>query len=116
MFHDWKRVDLALPAVELPVRLRVCLVVDKGVLERFGRLMDGKGNGGECPVIMVEENFPDIRRRDSNPADEGFPGWTWVALQAVVEVFDGLRGAGGLRKYYREREVYLGGGRWGELG
>ncbi|PWY84201.1 hypothetical protein BO83DRAFT_413690 [Aspergillus eucalypticola CBS 122712] len=121
VFHDWKRVDLALPAVELPVRLRVCLVVDKGVLERFGRLVNGDGDedgrGGECcPVIMVEENFPDIRRRDSNPADEGFPGWTWVALRAVVEVFDGLRGAGGLRKYHREGEVYLGDGRWGKLG
>ncbi|KAI3013243.1 hypothetical protein CBS147346_246 [Aspergillus niger] len=95
VFHDWKRVDLALPAVELPVRLRVCLVVDKGVLERFGRLVDGKGNGGECPVIMVEENFPDIRRRDSNPADEGFPGWTWkpikyLFISGAVETIPGF--------------------------
>ncbi|OJJ74233.1 hypothetical protein ASPBRDRAFT_39347 [Aspergillus brasiliensis CBS 101740] len=117
IFHDWKRVELALPAVELPVRLRVCLVVDKGVLDRFQGTVDGEGSeggGGWCPVIMVEENFPDCRRKDSNPADEGFPGWTWVALRAVVEVFDGLRGAGGLRKYHREGKVYFGDGSWGD--
>ncbi|OJK04495.1 hypothetical protein ASPACDRAFT_19843 [Aspergillus aculeatus ATCC 16872] len=86
-FHDWKRADLALPLMELPARLRVCLVVDEEVLRALESMTtkeEDEGSGemsyGRCPVIMVEENFPDRRRRDSNPADgDGLDGWIHVS-------------------------------------
>ncbi|RAL16746.1 putative CUE domain protein [Aspergillus homomorphus CBS 101889] len=106
-FHDWKRADLALPMMELPARLRVCMVLDEGVFraleemrearEREGPVGDEEVKGAEtesyasCPVVMVEENFPDRMRRDSNPAHGEYPGWTTVALSTVVEVLDGSR-------------------------
>ncbi|PYI23880.1 hypothetical protein BO99DRAFT_398915 [Aspergillus violaceofuscus CBS 115571] len=141
-FHDWKRADLALPLMELPARLRVCLVVDEGVLRALERMMtttttttttqekdtdeearessaeDGieKGSAemsyGSCPVIMVEENFPDRRRRDSNPADGEYPGWTQVALSAVVEVLEGMRFGNGLSRFHRSGRIYLGESQW----
>ncbi|RAH50183.1 uncharacterized protein BO95DRAFT_438521 [Aspergillus brunneoviolaceus CBS 621.78] len=136
-FHDWKRADLELPLMELPARLRVCLVVDEEVLRALERMMtkeedgvdtaeearggptqDGseKGSGemsyGRCPVIMVEENFPDRRRRDSNPADGEYPGWTQVALSAVVEVLEGMRFGNGLSRFHRSGRIYLGESQW----
>ncbi|PYH45695.1 uncharacterized protein BP01DRAFT_356327 [Aspergillus saccharolyticus JOP 1030-1] len=145
-FHNWKRAELALPVMELPTRLRVCLVVDEGVVEELAgmvrrreHMVDGETEEGEmimddgeketdgefesesesgssyyarCPVIMVEENFPDRRRRDSNPADGVYPGWTKVALSTVVEVLDGLRFGNGLSRYHRPGKVYLGEDRW----
>ncbi|PWY90078.1 hypothetical protein BO70DRAFT_359061 [Aspergillus heteromorphus CBS 117.55] len=117
-FHNWKRADLSLPSIELPVRLRICLIVDNGVLQAVEEVKrrvaiedDGDAYAG-CPVILVEENFPDRRRRDSNPADHEYPGWTRVALSAVVEVMDGLRDASGLKRYHRPDMLYTGNGQW----
>ncbi|PYH96701.1 hypothetical protein BO71DRAFT_396829 [Aspergillus ellipticus CBS 707.79] len=118
VFHHWKRADLSLPSIELPVRLRTCLVVDHEVLRAVEEVKNGladedDGNAyGNCPVIMVEENFPDRRRRDSNPADHEYPGWTKVTLSALVEVTDGLRDASGSKRYHKPGLVYTGNGQW----
>ncbi|KAH3067307.1 hypothetical protein KXV27_004258 [Aspergillus fumigatus] len=92
-FHDWK-VALALPAIELPVRLRMCLMIDEGVLSRLtttvdmSSMVEEDADYSSCPVKVIEENFPDVHRRDSKPTKEDYPGWTKVALSAIVEVYD----------------------------
>jgi hypothetical protein len=117
IFHDWK-VSLALPSIELPVRLRLCLIVDDAVLASFAKQVDLAAKEGQdahtsgCPIKVLEENFPDSHRRDSNPAVGSFPGWTTVALSSLVEVYDGLREGKGLMKYHSPGSVYMGGGDW----
>ncbi|KAG2420948.1 hypothetical protein HFD88_000562 [Aspergillus terreus] len=75
IFHDWK-VSLALPSIELPVRLRLCLIVDDAVLASFAKQVDLAAKEGQdahtsaCPIKVLEENFPDSHRRDSNPASQ----------------------------------------------
>ncbi|KAH1620398.1 hypothetical protein KXX16_001609 [Aspergillus fumigatus] len=92
-FHDWK-VALALPAIELPVRLRMCLMIDEGVLSRLtttvdmSSMVEEDADYSSCPVKVIEENFPDVHRRDSKPTKDDYPGWTKVALSAIVEVYD----------------------------
>lgn len=117
-FHNFK-VALMLPAIELPVRLRVCLVIDSWVLGILAATLEHAEFKGEapqyglCPVKMVEENFPDLYRTDSNPAVGDYPGWTTVVLSSLVEIFDGLRQWGkGLQSYHRPGRVYIGNGEW----
>ncbi|GES62334.1 CUE domain protein [Aspergillus terreus] len=75
IFHNWK-VSLALPSIELPVRLRLCWIVDDAVLASFAKQVDLAAKEGHdahtsgCPIKVLEENFPDLHRRDSNPASE----------------------------------------------
>ncbi|KAF7164460.1 hypothetical protein CNMCM5623_009007 [Aspergillus felis] len=113
-FHDWK-VALALPAIELPVRLRMCLMIDDGVLSRLATTVDMSSmvekdaDYSSCPVKVIEENFPDLHRRDSKPTKEDYPGWTKVALSALVEVYDGLRRGRSLEDYHKSGQVYLDG-------
>lgn len=115
MFHDWK-VALALPRMELPIRLRICLLVDDGVLAKMTAVVDeasrrvDKADLDHCPVKVVEESFPDLNHRDS--LSEVYPGWTTVVLGALVEVYDGLRQGRELKEYHRQGRVYLGGGKW----
>ncbi|KAJ6019269.1 hypothetical protein N7499_009567 [Penicillium canescens] len=132
VFHDFK-VSLAIPETELPSRLRVCLMIDdavlshlKGVLD-MGSLRKGDAGAGRSWVKVVEENFPDSRL-DDHPHVDGidtsgmsrymkntrgsYHGWTMVALDALVEVFDGLRQLRGLVEYHQEGKAYLGEGQW----
>ncbi|KAJ5089232.1 hypothetical protein N7532_007916 [Penicillium argentinense] len=134
-FHDYK-VSLAIPATELPSRLRACLMVDDGVLSHLRAILDIQSMAGQdadlgrCWVKVVENNFPDSRFSDkpyianidwsTNTDATGeyrgnYHGWTMVALSALVEVFDGLRQMKCLVEYHREGRIYLGEGQWSAL-
>lgn len=117
-FHDWK-VLLSVPSIELPSRLRVCLMIDDGVLAYLTGKLDLASAGEKdadlstCPVKVVEESFPDHGHRGSGVArSEEYKGWTSVALRALVELFDGLSGKKSLVDYHRPGRVYLGNGEW----
>ncbi|KAF9887071.1 hypothetical protein FE257_010565 [Aspergillus nanangensis] len=117
-FHDWK-VSQALPSIELPVRLRACLVVDENSLSFLAEMRE-RATGSEreadysrCPVKIVEENFPDKYRKDSTPMAGLYPGWTTVALSSLVEVYNGLRNQDkGLGWYHRPGCMYTGNEQW----
>ncbi|KAJ5774978.1 hypothetical protein N7457_009874 [Penicillium paradoxum] len=131
VFHDFK-VSLGIPETELPSRLRICLMLDDGAFSHLKRVLDlssmveGDADLGGCWVKVVEENFPDSRISDhphiGDVDMEGpdraleyrgiYHGWTMVALDALVEVFDGLRRMKCLVEYHREGRVYLGEGKW----
>jgi hypothetical protein len=131
IFHEFK-VSLGLPETELPSRLRICLMLDDGALSHLKSVLDlssmaeNDANVGGCWVKVVEENFPDSRIGDHPLAGPGmecvsdslreqrgsYHGWTMVALDALVEVFDGLRRMKCLVDYHREGKVYMGEGRW----
>ncbi|CAG8235421.1 unnamed protein product [Penicillium salamii] len=129
VFHEFK-VALAIPETELPSRLRVCLMVDDKVLSHLKNVLDassmvgGDVDLGSCWVKVVEENFPDSRMSDHPQVDidgvsdcvkkyrGAYHGWTTVALDALVEVFDGLRQLKSLVDYHREGRIYLGEGEW----
>lgn len=131
VFHDFK-VSLGIPETELPSRLRICLMLDDEALSHLKQVLDlssmveRDANVGGCWVKVVEENFPDSRIGDhplANPDMEyvsytvrehrgSYHGWTMVALDALVEVFDGLRQMKCLVEYHREGQVYLGEGKW----
>lgn len=116
-FRQWK-IALALPSFELPVRLRTCLIVDDGILASLAKRVEAatsEGKGGDysrCPVKIVEENFPDKTRRNSNPAIGVYPGWTTVILSSLVEVYNGLRHGNGLVEYHQPGRIYTGNGQW----
>ncbi|KGO38705.1 hypothetical protein PEX1_095670 [Penicillium expansum] len=131
VFHDFK-VSLRIPEIELPSRLRICLMLDDESLSHFKGILDlssmaeSDANVGGCWVKVVEENFPDSRIGDHPLAHfdmeyasysvrehrESYCGWTMVALDALVEVFDGLRQMKCLVDYHQEGKVYLGEGKW----
>ncbi|KAJ5642184.1 hypothetical protein N7490_006184 [Penicillium lividum] len=131
-FHDYK-VSLAIPATDLPSRLRVCLMVDDEVLSNLKAVldlcaMDEKNvDLGRCWVKVVEENFPDSRCGEQpylTSSDEfdsageyrgKYRGWTMVALPALLEVFDGIRKMKHLVEYHREGRAYLGRGEWSSI-
>ncbi|EAW07287.1 uncharacterized protein ACLA_019920 [Aspergillus clavatus NRRL 1] len=116
-FHDWK-VALSLPSIELPVRLRMCLMIDDGVLSFLTKTVDmssmveQNADYASCPIKVVEENFPDLHRGFSNPVKGNYPGWTVVALSALVEIYDGLRQGRNLEEYHKPNKIYLGHGNW----
>ncbi|KAJ5154880.1 uncharacterized protein N7500_010319 [Penicillium coprophilum] len=130
-FHDFK-VSLGLPETELPSRLRICLMLDDEALAHLKCVLDlssmaeENADVGGCWVKVVEENFPDSRMGDHPLAKHDmecapdcveehrgrYHGWTRVALDALVEVFDGLRQMKWLVDYHREGNVYLGDGKW----
>jgi hypothetical protein len=124
-FRNFK-ASLAIPATDLPTRLRVCLMVDDEVLAHMTSMLSAHADIGRCWVKMVEENFPDARFGDQSyvtSVDFGevdgvgdyrgvYRGWTMVALSALVEVFDGLRQMKYLVEYHREGRIYLGDGTW----
>ncbi|KAJ5872626.1 uncharacterized protein N7529_004979 [Penicillium soppii] len=132
VFHEFK-VSLAIPATELPSRLRICLMVDDAVISHSKTILDSSSMVGEdivlgrCWVKVVEENFPDSRMSDHPQVDingvsdcaknyrGNYHGWTMVALDALVEVFDGLRQIKALVDYHREGRVYLGEGKWSNM-
>lgn len=134
-FHDYK-VSLAIPATNLPSRLRACVMVDDAVLLHLKAISDVCSTMAKdmdvarCWVKVVEENFPDLRLGDRpyvaksnlhDKIDEGesfrgnYQGWTTVALSAIIEVFDGLRQMKNLVEYHREGRVYLGQGEWSSI-
>ncbi|KAJ5161935.1 hypothetical protein N7492_007327 [Penicillium capsulatum] len=134
-FHDYK-VSLAIPAAELPSRLRVCLMVDEAVLSNLkanldlSTMMEQNTDLGRCWVKVVEENFPDsrfdhqpyvtagsfVREHDCIDDYRGlYRGWTRVALSALVEVLDGIRQMRCLIEYHREGTIYLGEGKWSSV-
>lgn len=130
-FRNFK-ASLAIPATDLPSRLRACLMVDEGVLSHMTSVLnvsavpEKHADIGSCWVKVVEDNFPDARFGDepyvtSVGLDEVdgtgdyrgvYRGWTMVSLSALVEVFDGLRQMKCLVEYHREGRVYLGEGKW----
>lgn len=132
-FHNYK-VSLEIPATDLPSRLRLCLMVDKQVLSQLTGTLNKAGkvrknaDMGRCWVKVVEENFPDDRFGDQpyiatmdthhepdgtgGGDDEGYDGWSMVALSALVEVFDGFRQGRCLIEYHCRGRVYQGGGKW----
>lgn len=118
-FHDWK-VALSVPAIELPARLRVCLLIDDEVLAAMTGMVNEASRQVEdadlsqCPIKVIEENFPDLNHRESVSAAEVEPysGWTTVVLGALVELYDGLRQGKRLVDYHRQGRVYLGDGKW----
>lgn len=130
-FRNFK-ASLAIPATDLPSRLRVCLMVDDSVLEHMMSVLGSStvpekhADIGRCWVRVIEDNFPDARFGDqpyvkSVDFDEVdgvgdyrgvYHGWTMVALSALVEVFDGLRQMKYLVEYHREGRIYLGEGKW----
>ncbi|PLN83459.1 hypothetical protein BDW42DRAFT_184232 [Aspergillus taichungensis] len=83
-FHNFK-VALTLPSIVLPVRLRVCLVIDSWVLEILAATLEHAEFKGEapqyglCPVKMVEENFPDLYQESTD-----------VKLAQLVSLFPDL--------------------------
>lgn len=115
-FHDWK-ISLALPAIEVPVRLRVCLVVDDNSLANLtasltsSTLENQDTDAAMCPVKVVEDNFPDLQRGDncSRPDNQG---WTTVTLSSLLEVYQGLHQGKCLADYHKPGSVYLGDNRW----
>ena len=117
MFRGWK-IAVAIPAIELPVRLRMCLVVDDGVLATMTGMVNEASRKIEnadlsrCPVKVLEENYLDSRHDDLSSSSEGDPGWTTVALGALVEIYDGLGQGKCLLDYHRPGRMYLGGGNW----
>ncbi|KAJ5757586.1 uncharacterized protein N7511_006280 [Penicillium nucicola] len=132
VFHEFK-VSLMIPETELPSRLRVCLMIDEAVLSHLKDVLDlatlqqKDAAVGRCWVKVVEENFPDSRLDDHPNVDDvdtggiswcmknargRYHGWTMVALDALIEVFDGLRELRGLVEYHREGRAYLGCGKW----
>ncbi|KAJ5581565.1 hypothetical protein N7535_000185 [Penicillium sp. DV-2018c] len=130
-FHEFK-AWLGIPETELPSRLRICLMVDNKVLSHLKAMLDlssmaeRDANLRECWVNVVEENFPDSRMDDHPHAVDvkmessrcmkeyrgTYNGSTMVALDALVEVFDGIRQMKRLVDYHREGRVYLGEGKW----
>ena len=118
MFRDWK-IALAIPVIELPVRLRMCLVVDNGVLATMTGMVNEASRKIEnadlsrCPVKVLEENHLDSRNDGLSSSPEGeYPGWTTMTLGALVEIYDGLRQGKCLIDYHEPGRMYLGGGRW----
>ena len=117
-FHDWK-VLLGVPSIELPTRLRVCLMVDDGILAHLTGKLDlasaaeSDADFSTCPVKVVEESFPDCRSRGPSVIkSDSYPGWTSVALRSLVELFDGISRGNDLEGYHRPGMVYLGNGEW----
>lgn len=132
VFHEFK-VSLGIPATTLPSRLRICLMLDDMVFSHLKTVLDcssmvgGDADLRSCWVKVVEENFPDSRIADHPQVDinsvsdcvrmyrGAYHGWTMVAFDALVEVFDGLRQLKSLVDYHREGRVYLGEGNWSKL-
>jgi hypothetical protein len=118
-FHDWK-VALSVPAIELPVRLRVCMLIDDAVLAAMTGIVDEASREAEdadmsrCPIKVIEENFPDLNHPESvsAAADEPYSGSTTVVLGALVEIYDGMRQGKSLVDYHKQGRVYLGDGKW----
>ncbi|RJE19507.1 hypothetical protein PHISCL_08149 [Aspergillus sclerotialis] len=117
-FHDWK-VFLEIPTIELPTRLRICLLIDDSILARFREKVDlamavvKDADLSTCPIKVVEENFPDQINRDSVVNKSySYPGWTSVVLRSLLEVFNGLSSGCRLEQYHRQGRTYLGNGEW----
>ena len=115
-FHDWK-VSLAVATVELPVRFRVCCVIDDAVLAHLTGQLDlssivqKDADLSICPVRVIEENFPDQQLMNSTSNSES-PASTLVALRALVELFYGLSQGKCLGDFHRSQKTYLGNGAW----
>lgn len=115
-FRSWK-ISLALPSIELPARLRFCLVIDDASLSKLttvrddARLAEKEADVSSCPIKIIEENYPDAHRRSVNELLD-YPGWTSIALSALVEVYDGLRQGKGLAEYHRQGRTYMGNSKW----
>lgn len=117
-FHDWK-ILLGVPSIELPIRLRVCLMIDDGILAHLTGKLDlasaaeRNADLSTCPVKVVEENFPDCRHEGPwAMKSESYPGWTSVALRSLGELFRGLSGGDNLKDYHRPGMVYMGDDEW----
>ncbi|OQD62861.1 hypothetical protein PENPOL_c011G07280 [Penicillium polonicum] len=78
VFHDSK-VSLEIPEIELPSRLRICLMLDDEALSHLKYVLDSSSvvesdaDVGGCWVKVVEENFPDSRIGD-HPLASPAPG------------------------------------------
>ncbi|OJJ34886.1 hypothetical protein ASPWEDRAFT_171717 [Aspergillus wentii DTO 134E9] len=116
-FHDWK-ISLALTSSDLPVRLRMCLLVDDGVLSFLTGMLDSstlvekEPDFSKCPVKVIEENFLALNHVDSNSTEGKYLGWTTVTLSSLVEIYNGMQQGKCLADYHKEGRVYLGDNKW----
>ncbi|KAJ9293825.1 hypothetical protein DTO271G3_7452 [Paecilomyces variotii] len=115
-FHDWK-VSLGLPAMDLPIRLKFCLMIDDGCLATLAAVTDQassvetQAEFGAVRIIIVEEEFPQKEKHGVSPPPE-YPGWVAVSLAALVEVYCALDRDKSLSDYYRKNQLYKGNGEW----
>lgn len=117
-FHDWKAF-LSFPSINIPIRMRVCLMIDDSVLSYYKERVDlasaaeNNANLSTCWVKVVEENFPDRNHRGPGiNKNESFPGWATVGLRSLLEVYYGLSTGKCLADYHRRGQTYLGNGEW----
>lgn len=117
-FRDWK-VFLSFPSIELPTRMRMCLMIDDNVLSYYKEKVDlasaveKNAYLSMCRVKAVEENFPSSGYGDSGfHMSESYAGWTLLALRSLLEVLHGLSMGKRLGDYHRPGKTYLGNGEW----
>ncbi|KAJ9199355.1 hypothetical protein DTO164E3_4667 [Paecilomyces variotii] len=115
-FHDWK-VSLGLPAMDLPIRLKFCLMIDDGCLATLAAVTDQassvetQAEFGAVRIIIVEEEYPQKEKQGASPPPE-YPGWVAVSLAALVEVYSDLDRDKSLSDFYRKNQLYKGNGEW----
>jgi hypothetical protein len=108
-FRDWK-LSLALPRMNLPVRLKMCLMVDDACLADFTRVLDtsasveGQSDFSDCRVIVIESLYP---QETTDFDGQSYPGWTTVTLSSLMEVYAGLQDQR-LSAFYEGGRVFKG--------
>ncbi|KAL1962560.1 hypothetical protein VTN77DRAFT_9435 [Rasamsonia byssochlamydoides] len=111
-FRDWK-LSLDLPRMNLPVRLRMCLMVDDACLADFTRVLDtsasveGQSDFSGCRIIAIESLYPQ-EQTDFSPGDNpSYRGWTTVTLSSLMEVYTGLQHQR-LSAFYQDGRIFKG--------
>ncbi|KAL1983318.1 hypothetical protein VTN96DRAFT_10459 [Rasamsonia emersonii] len=111
-FRDWK-LSLSLPRMNLPVRLRMCLMVDDACLADFTRVLDTSASAEDqsdfsgCRIIAVESLYPQELSDFSQETDSSYPGWTTVTLSSLMEVYAGLQDQR-LSAFYEAGRIFKG--------
>ena len=89
-FRDWK-IALGLPRMNLPVRLRMCLMVDDQSLADFTEAIDTSSSQemgidhSKCRVKIVESLYPQERAEFSSI------GWTTLTFDKLLEAYARLQ-------------------------
>lgn len=89
-FRDWK-ISLGLPRMSLPVRLRMCLMVDDESLADFTDVIDLSSSGkmgvdhSRCRVKLVESLYPQERAEFSST------GWMTLTFDKLLEAYTKLQ-------------------------
>lgn len=115
-FHDWK-VSLGLPTMDLPIRLKFCLLIDDGCLATLAFVTDQSASVetqaefSAVRVIIIEEDHPQ-KDKHTELWPDSYPGWIAVSLAALVELYVALDRQKRLLDYYKKDEMYKGNGEW----